>query len=80
VILACASKPYFQALLRPTGAQPLLSTTNLMAPEAYVLKAAVDGWILGEPGEQVRQRAAKAYDKYQKCGMKGALRLFATGW
>ena len=51
-----------------------------MAPEAYVLKAAVDGWILGEDGAKVRQRAAEAYNKYQKCGMKGALRLFVTGW
>jgi hypothetical protein len=80
VILACASKPYFQESLRSTGAHPLLWTTNLMAPEAYVLKAAVDGWILGEQGEKVRQRAAEAYNKYQKCGIKGALRLFATGW
>lgn len=80
IILACASKPYFQGPLRPTGAQPLLWTTNLMAPEAYVLKAAVDGWILGEDGEKIRKRAAEAYNSYQKCGMKGALRLFATGW
>lgn len=80
VILACASKPFFQDHLRSTGAQPLLWTTHLMAPEAYVLKAAVDGWILGEDGAKVRQRAAEAYNKYQKCGMKGALRLFATGW
>jgi hypothetical protein len=80
MILACASKPYFHESLRSTGAHPLLWTTNLMAPEAYVLKAAVDGWILGEEGEKVRQRAAEAYNKYQKCGIKGALRLFATGW
>jgi hypothetical protein len=80
VILACASKPYFQGHLRSTGAHPLLWTTNLLAPEAYVLKAAVDGWIAGEDGVKVRQRAAVAYNKYQKCGMKGALGLFATGW
>lgn len=80
VILACASKPFFQDHLRSTGAHPLLWTTNLMAPEAYVLKAAVDGWILGEDGAKIRQRAAEAYNKYQKCGMTGALRLFATGW
>ena len=53
---------------------------NLMAPEAYTLKAALDGWIGNENGEQVRERAAVAYDKYQKCGMRGARRLFATGW
>ena len=80
IILACASKSYFQNALRRTGAEPLLWTTGLMAPEAYVLKAALDGWMLRESGDLVRRRAAVAYDKYQRCGMKGALRLFASGW
>jgi hypothetical protein len=80
VILACVSKRYFAPALRETGANPLLWTTNLMAPEAYVLKAALDGWLAGEDGERVRQRAAKAYDKYQNCGLRAAQNLFATGW
>ncbi len=80
VILACISKRYFAPALRETGANPLLWTTNLMAPEAYVLKAALDGWLAGEDGEQVRQRAAKAYNTYQNCGLRAAQKLFATGW
>jgi len=80
VILACFSKSYFTAPLRETGANPLLWTTNLMAPEAYVLKAATDGWLAGESGAQVRERAAKAYHAYQKCGLKAARGLFASGW
>lgn len=80
VILACISKRYFAAPLKESGANPLLWTTNLMAPEAYVLKAALDGWLLGEDGERVRERAAKAYDTYQSCGIKAARALFATGW
>jgi hypothetical protein len=80
VILACISKKYFAPALKETGAHPLVWTTNLMAPEAYVLKAALDGWLAGEDGEQVRQRAAKAYDKYQNCGLRAAQGLFATGW
>jgi len=72
VILACASKQYFAATLRTGGAYPLLWTTNLMAP--------LDGWIAGETAGQIRDRAASAYDKYQKCGYKAARRLFATGW
>ena len=39
-----------------------------MAPEAYTLKTALDGWILGESNDKIRDRAAAAYDKYQKCG------------
>ncbi len=80
IILACASKQYFSDMLRVGGAYPLVWTTNLMAPEAYTLKAALDGWIAGENGEQVRERAAAAYDKYQKCGLRAARRLFASGW
>jgi hypothetical protein len=80
IILACASKQYFSQPLNSTGATPLLWTTNLMAPEAYVLSAAIDGWIARESGEQIRSRAARAYDKYQHCGLKSAHGLFATGW
>jgi len=80
IILACISKSYFAAPLHATGATPLLWTTGLMAPEAYTLKSAIDGWILHESNEQIRERAAVAYDKYQKCGLKGARRLLVTGW
>jgi hypothetical protein len=80
IILACASQQYFAEALRAGGAHPLLWTTGLMAPEAYTLKSALDGWIAGESGEQIHERAATAYDKYQKCGLRGARRLFASGW
>src|SRR5262249_35649101 len=80
IILACVSKVYFAAALRATGAHPLIWTTGLMAPEAYTLKSAIDGWMAHEHNEQVRERAAAAYDRYQKCGIKGARRLLVSGW
>ena len=80
IILACASKSFFRDLLRGSGASPLLWTTGLMAPEAYTLKAALDGWILQEPQDQIRKRAAAAYAKYQKCSDTTAMRLFSTDW
>lgn len=80
IILACASRNYFSSALRASGAHPLLWTTNLMAPEAYTLKSALDGWILGESDQQIRERAAAAYDRYQKCGLRAARNLMATGW
>jgi hypothetical protein len=80
IVLACASKAYFGPYIRRTGAEPLLWTIGLMAPEAYTLKAALDGWVAGEDDEAIRRRAAQAYDKYQKCGPRAALRLFAAGW
>ena len=80
IILACASKQYFSPALQQSGATPLLWTTNLMAPEAYVLSATIDGWMNKEGDEQIRLRAADAYHQYQKCGVNAARRLFATGW
>ena len=80
VILACASKSFFAEPLRATGAYPALWTTGLMAPEAYTLKAALDGWVNQEDYEQIRNRAAAAYNQYQHCGVKAARRLLATGW
>jgi len=80
IVLACASKQFFGEAMRANGAYPLLWTTGLMAPEAYTLKAALDGWIAGEDRGQVRDRAAAAYDKYQKCGLKAAHRLLTSGW
>lgn len=80
VILACASKNFFAEGIRASGAFPLLWTTGLMAPEAYTLKSALDGWIAGESQQQIHDRAAVAYDKYQKCGLRAAKHLFASGW
>lgn len=72
IMLACKSKQFFTFFLRPTGAQPLLWTMGLMAPEAYTLKAALDGWIAGEGQERIRARAAAAYDKHQKISLRAA--------
>jgi hypothetical protein len=80
IILACASRSFFGPYIRQTGAEPLLWTTGLMAPEAYTLKAALDGWSIHEDDEAIRLRAAQAYDKYQRCGARAALKLFATNW
>lgn len=80
IILACISQSYFRNPLRSSGAYPLLWTTGLMAPEAYTLKSALDGWIAGDENEKIRNRAAAAYAKYQKCSFQAAHRLLTTGW
>lgn len=80
IILACYSRSYFTSELKKANAKPLLWTTHLMAPEAYTLKAAITGWIHKETDKQIDERAAQAYNKYQKCGIKGARNLFTTGF
>ena len=80
IILACMSQRFFAPFLRPTGAKPLLWTTQLMAPEAYTLKGALDGWIAAEKPKRILGRAAAAYARYQKISKKAARGVFATGW
>ncbi len=80
MILACYSKEFFSPVMKEANANPLLWTTHLMAPEAYSLKAAIDGWIIDETGDKIEERAAQSYNAYQKCGIKGARNLFATGY
>ncbi len=74
--LACASKPYFEERLTAVGAHALLLTTGLMAPEAYTLDAAIRTWASGGDTEATGEAAASSYNRYQKCGIKGARRLF----
>ena len=80
IILACISKRFFAAPLRAAGAHPLLWSTGLMAAEAYTLKSAIDGWVLSEDDEKIRERAASAYHQYQKCSLNAARRLLVSGW
>jgi hypothetical protein len=80
VILACASKNYFSSHIRKTGAYPLLWTTNLMCPEAYTLDTVIDSWIINDTQDITREKAAQTYNKYQKCGIKGARNLLVTGY
>lgn len=79
-VFACAGKNYFSESLKKAGAHPLIWTTGLMAPEAYVLHALLMSWGREDTPENTREEVAKAYNTYQKCGMNGARRLFATGF
>jgi len=77
-VFACKSKQYFENSIRAVGAEPLVLTTHYMAPEGYVLHALVSGWAQGDAPVEIREQVARAYAKYQKCGMKGARALFAV--
>jgi hypothetical protein len=79
IVLACKSRQYFGYYLRSANINPLVWTTGLMCPEAYTLHDAINGYIKGETNENVRTRAALAYDKYQKSGIDFAKALLVTG-
>lgn len=79
-VIACMSANYFKDKMALCGGYPLLTTTNYMAPEAYVLESVFNAWALMKTPQEIRAEAGAAYNKYQKCGLKGATRLFSTGW
>jgi hypothetical protein len=78
IVLACASQRYFSDLIRSGGSHPLLLTTGLMAPEAYSLEEALHTFAAGGSPQEARRAAAAVYDRVQRCGLAGALRLFAS--
>jgi hypothetical protein len=80
IILACYSKNYFSPHLKSTGASPLVWTSGLMAPEAYTLHDAIHEWVNDASDSRIRDAAAAAYSKYQKCSLKAAKNLLIQGW
>lgn len=80
MVIGCKSYVYFEKHLKSAKAYPLVTTTNYMAPEAYILESTINSWAKLNSGENIRKSAGKAYNKYQKCGLKGATRLFRSGW
>lgn len=74
IILACYSKSYFQEYIDNLGVSSVLWTRSKMAPEAYVLKAAIEAWV---DDLDVKEAAAESYAKYQKISKKLALRIFS---
>ena len=79
-ILACYSKSYYKKGVELAKATPYIWTTHLMAPEAYTLHDIINCWMTGKSGKAADEAAAQAYNKYQKCGIKGARNLFTTGF
>jgi hypothetical protein len=80
IILACKSKNYFSPYIKNSKSNPLVWTTQFMAPESYTIHDALSGYVLNENANHIHQRAAKAYSKYQKCSLKAASKLLATGF
>ncbi len=78
MVFCCRSDRYFRPLLKQANVEAVATTHGLMAPEGYVLRAALSGWVRGEHAEAIRKRTAKAYAKYQKCSVIAAERLFGA--
>ncbi|MCX7012295.1 MAG: hypothetical protein NTW86_06980 [Candidatus Sumerlaeota bacterium] len=77
IVLCCMSDAYFSPLLRQAGAQPVLTTTQLMYPGAFILHDALEAWLSEGESGALRDQAAQAYARNQKISLKSALGVFA---
>jgi hypothetical protein len=78
IILACISKSYFSPPLRASGATPLIWTPGLMAPEAYTLKSAIDGYCVRATNKSASAQPPRMTNT-KNADSKGARRLLVTG-
>ena len=79
-VIGCISYEYFRPHLLAGYGYPILTTSNLMAPEAYVAEGLINAWIELKSETEIRTTVGQAYNKYQKCGISGATNLFYSGW
>ncbi len=80
IMLACISKNYFREHIQAAGARPLLWSTGLMSPEAYTLHDALESYMSKQPADSIRNSAAAAYSKYQRCSIRASKRLLVSGF
>ena len=80
IMLACISRNYFSSHLKITGATPVLWSTGLMSPEAYTLHDALESYVRNESAENIRNKAASAYSRYQHCSLKASRNLLVSGF
>lgn len=80
VVVACASDWYFNPMFQRVGVHPLINTTGLLYPGAFVFDDVITQWALLKDGAACRVAAGEAYNRVMKCGRSAGINLFATGW
>jgi len=79
-VIACISHNYFTERFRYLKAYPLVLTTSLLPPEAYVVSAIIDNWALQNEEELIRTSAGEAMARIHKIAVKPCVNMFKTGW
>jgi len=80
VVIACASKSYFIPHFLKTDSYPLVTTTSLLYPGAFILDGIIDKWARMQSEEDIKNAAGDAYHKVKECGKQAARNMFDTGW
>ena len=76
-VLCCMSEAWFKERVTQQGGRPLLMTTQLMYPGAFLLHDGIEAWRNGGDLAAVRAAAAAAYAKNQRISQKAALGIFS---
>jgi hypothetical protein len=76
-VIACRSAPYFSAALTSHGSTPLVMTSDLVAPEGYVIEALVNALETNSAPREIRARVISAYARWQKLSENVAGTIFA---
>lgn len=77
IVLACKSEKYFNQRIQTAGGRPILLTTQLMYPGAFILHASLEPWLKGEDLTKIRTSAGQAYAKNQGISTKAATGIFS---
>jgi hypothetical protein len=80
IVLACQSRAYFKEVFRKINVKPVLWTSSLMAPEAYILEAALEKWLGKGTESEILAASRAAYSKYQKISLRAASTVLVTGY
>ncbi len=79
-VIACISKDYFLDYFMCSRSYPLVTTTSLLPPEAYVAEGVINSWANMKTDEEIRRSAGDAMARVHKKSQKAMRRMFATGW
>lgn len=80
VVIACVSDNYFTARFPRLKAYPLITTTNFLPPEAYIISAIIDNWATMQTEEKIRKSAGEAMAKIHKIAVQPCINTFKTEW
>ncbi len=78
--ISCSSNYFFEAYYLKTGSFPLIHTTGLLYPGAFIVDDVLTKWAQLKTPEECRVAAGEAYHREMKCGRRGGINLFKGGW
>lgn len=81
VSISCASGGYFKDHYWSTSSYPLVHTTNLLYPGAFILEGILNEWAMLKTDAECKKAAGHAYYEHKpKSGPNGSQNLFDFGW